>query len=182
LIISYYFVLFCFTVTISSRGKHKIEIEFEMCCTANVMTNISVVRDGKGYVIIPFVAESMESGYISVDEIKLGKVIGKGSYAFFFIKKNSLNLEISFFFFRFGQVFLGKYRGETVAVKQLNISHRCLESEVEHEVKMMSQFTSPHVVYFYGTMAFFFFLKLFFPIMIFFFFFYREQERTYILF
>jgi len=67
--------------------------------------------------------------------------------------------------FRFGQVFLGKYRGETVAVKQLNITQGEASSfqteSVENEIKLMTQLRSQFIVSFYGAMVCQLFLFLF---------------------
>jgi len=59
-------------------------------------------------------------------------------------------------------VFLGKYRGETVAVKQLNVTQNDISAiqtgGVEQEIKLMTQLRSPLVVSFYGAMVCLFFI------------------------
>ena len=51
-----------------------------MCCTARLNASIVVVLSGRGYCALPLKAESSPSSYLSLEEVQLGKVLGKGSY------------------------------------------------------------------------------------------------------
>eukprot|EP01107_Rhizomastix_libera_P008390 TRINITY_DN2357_c0_g1_i1.p1 TRINITY_DN2357_c0_g1~~TRINITY_DN2357_c0_g1_i1.p1 ORF type:complete len:414 (+),score=126.53 TRINITY_DN2357_c0_g1_i1:2-1243(+) len=117
---------------IKKNETMKVTISLKMCCTSRLNTTIVVVNPARGYSMIPLVAESSVSTFLSLDEVKIGKLIGTGSY---------------------GKVFLGKYRGESVAVKQLSLFSmgESEETKLENEVKIMAQLRSPFVVSFYGA-------------------------------
>eukprot|EP01107_Rhizomastix_libera_P012723 TRINITY_DN327_c0_g1_i2.p1 TRINITY_DN327_c0_g1~~TRINITY_DN327_c0_g1_i2.p1 ORF type:complete len:1088 (-),score=310.84 TRINITY_DN327_c0_g1_i2:63-3032(-) len=112
--------------------SQKIEFSIKMICTARIDTSIIVASLGRGYCVIPFRLESSPSCFLSLGEIKLGKMLGKGA---------------------FGTVFIGKYREEEVAVKQYSINSEYLEMEgqIQKEIKLMSTLKSPFIVSFIGT-------------------------------
>ena len=72
-------------VSLNVGESRKVEFSIKMICTSRIDSYIIVASHGRGYCIIPFRLESSPSCFLSLGEIKLGKMLGKGAYAFFFI-------------------------------------------------------------------------------------------------
>ena len=124
-----------------------------MVCTARIETDIVISCRDTGYFILPFKSESLLSCHLSFDDIKIGKAIGKGAF------ERIIKSVVKFWWNRFGSVFIGKYREELVAIKQVakKFSNKKIEIEEEEnsqilkEIAIMTQLRSPFIVSFYGT-------------------------------
>jgi len=72
-----------FIVSLPAGESKTIEFNITMICTARIDSSIVVVSHGRGYCNLPFHSESSPSCFFSLEEITLGKMLGKGSYAIF---------------------------------------------------------------------------------------------------
>ena len=81
--ISLYFLFLIILLVFLNVGEsQKIEFSIKMICTARIDSSIIVASHGRGYCLIPFRSESSPSCFLSLGEIKLGRILGKGAYAF----------------------------------------------------------------------------------------------------
>ena len=97
-------------------------------------------------------AESVASSNLCYSEIEKTKLIGEGGYIHYYY--------FSFFFInniithRNGVVYLGNYRGSTVAIKEMKswgITDHKVISEIKREVDLMRRLRSPYIINFYGA-------------------------------
>ena len=140
------------TVSLQNNIEKKVTLSLTMSCTARLSTSVIVVLKGIGCCFVPLHAESSPSSFLSLEEVQLGKTLGKGTYAMrnIFPKIKFMSLKQN----RFGQVYLGKYRGEAIAVKQIVFIHcESFMKMIENEIKLMETLRSPYVVSFYGAMV-----------------------------
>ena len=68
----------------AKKESQVIKVSLTMCCTARLRTKIAIVESGLGYCFIPLTAESTPSSFLSLEEVQIGKVLGKGSYELLF--------------------------------------------------------------------------------------------------
>jgi len=72
-------------VSLRSHETKTITFTLNMMCTARLETDIVVTCEERGYFTIPMLAESSPSCHLSIGDIKIGKMIGKGAYDFYLI-------------------------------------------------------------------------------------------------
>jgi len=72
-------------VSLDAGGAQIVKVRLSMCCTARLSTSLVIVSEEKGYFLLPFRAESSPSSFLSLEEIQLGKTIGRGAYSSFSI-------------------------------------------------------------------------------------------------
>jgi len=123
--------------------------QFKLAHNKSQLVQISLTMRGSGkylgvlklgvtetteYVEIPVNAEAVSSCFLSIAEIKVGKKIGAGAY---------------------GSVYIGEYRGNPVAIKEIKVSEVGYGEddafeEIDKEVLLMSKLKSSYIVEFYG--------------------------------
>jgi len=154
--ISHTYFFFSILVSLSNGENKTVKLSLSMCCTARLDTKIEFVVKGIGHFSIPLKAESAPSSYLSLDELQLGKVIGSGGFLYLFIYflVTILTVISIFTINRFGKVLIGKYRGETVAVKQIMVANAdSIIKQIENEIMVMTKLRSPNIVSFYGEVV-----------------------------
>ena len=118
-------------VTIPPVITNEITATLTLVCTT-VLESVVQVHEGERVATIPFFAESKLSCFLSIRDLHVGKLIGKGAY---------------------GRVFRGKYRSENVAVKKIQMSLQDTKEyeNIKKELDLMSRFRSAYIVTFMGT-------------------------------
>eukprot|EP00727_Mastigamoeba_balamuthi_P009946 m51a1_g5574 putative serine-threonine protein (634) ;mRNA; r:610301-614671 len=127
--------------TIKAGSHETIDVAAILYCTAKVSTKVALAIgffEGanvcKQHRFLKVSLEGKLSTRIDFDELQLGEAVGEGS---------------------FGTVYRGKWRGNTVAIKELK-SHLIkfnsdVKSDFFREIENMEQLKSPHIVQFYGA-------------------------------
>ena len=92
---------FFFAVSLTKGMEKKITLQLTMSCTSRLSTNVVIISKEIGCCFVPLHAESSPSSFLSLEEVQLGKTLGKGTYQSFNCSNCSflfLFLSFSFFF------------------------------------------------------------------------------------
>eukprot|EP01107_Rhizomastix_libera_P006554 TRINITY_DN206_c0_g2_i4.p1 TRINITY_DN206_c0_g2~~TRINITY_DN206_c0_g2_i4.p1 ORF type:complete len:890 (+),score=195.78 TRINITY_DN206_c0_g2_i4:922-3591(+) len=117
-------------LTIPGKGIQTATIRLVLKCTIRLLVKLSVVINSQISLDLFTRAESVLSSLISFSEIEKGDTIGEGSFA---------------------SVFVGKYRGTTVAVKVYKSCSGKRSNMVKREIELLHKMRSPYIVSFLGA-------------------------------